>query len=421
MMRQVFDKVFPWLWAAVWFTLPVSLKASGASLLLFGLAAVAHALLNKPVPDRWQWILAGLMVLLFAWHAVSLAFDPGSFAPWKSLERKLSLIVIPVIMLLIAGTRHDLGKWALCGFFAGLAVTGLHMLVLVLVKILAGKPPDAYTYHAFTGPYTLGAIYFSFYLSVALYCLAFLKLETFMAKYRLPLGLFFLVLMLFCASKLFILLSVPAIIQPVVKDFQVKRGLRRFILPLVTLAVLIGGSVPLFNRISELKNTDLNVVSQESYRYDTPLNGLTFRMVLWRFAGRIMQDEQVWLTGTGIGSRQQVLDRYYQNFGIYTGNPDLGDTGYLGYNFHNQYLEIMVGTGIPGLLLLLAVIIFVFKIQKRALFFPFMVYILIFIFFITESVLERQAGLVFVCLLWTLPGDQIHTPELNKKWKLHRP
>ena len=77
-------------------------------------------------------------------------------------------------------------------------------------------------------------------------------------------------------------------------------------------------------------------------------------MILWRFAGEIMRDENAWLTGTGIGSRQEILNSYYIKYGVYTGNPDLGDKGYLGYNFHNQYLEVMVGTGIPGLILLLS-------------------------------------------------------------------
>jgi O-antigen ligase len=125
-------------------------------------------------------------------------------------------------------------------------------------------------------------------------------------------------------------------------------------------------------------------------------------MILWRFAGEIMQDENAWLTGTGIGSRQDVLNSYYIKYGIYTGNPDLGDTGYIGYNFHNQYLEVMVGTGIPGLLMLLSILIFSFFIQRRQLFFPLMVYLVIFIFFISESVLERQAGLVFFCMIWNL-------------------
>ena len=125
-----------------------------------------------------------------------------------------------------------------------------------------------------------------------------------------------------------------------------------------------------------------------------------------------MDDENAWLTGTGLGSRQQVLNSYYLRYGIYTGNPDLGDGGYLGYNFHNQYLEVMVGTGIPGLILLLFIIALKFLMQRGKLFFPSMVYIVLLIFFITESVLERQAGIVFFCLVWTLQENTRQKVEL---------
>ncbi len=408
MMRAVLDKVFPWLWAAVWFTLPLSMKASGACLIFFGLAAVAHAFYYRPVFDQSQVLMACLFVLLFFWHALSLAFDPETFAAWKSLERKFSLALIPVLMLLVSGTREDLGKWAIRGFFAGLLVTGFHMLVLALLKMMAGQPAGTFTYHEFTGPYSLGPIYYSCYLSIAVYYLAFRKQETFIEKIRLPLGIFFLILLLFCASKLMIVLTLPALIFTFTRYWSKEKGLKRLILPAVVLIVIIAGSVPFFNRISELKNTDLSVVSQDRYRYDTPLNGVTYRMILWRFAGEIMQEEKAWLTGTGIGSRQEVLNSYYIKYGIYTGNPDLGDTGYLGYNFHNQYLEVMVGTGIPGLILLLSIIILKFFQERSKLFFPSMVYIAILIFFITESVLERQAGIVFFCLVWTL---QEHTRQ----------
>ena len=412
MMRPVLDKVLPWLWAAVWFTLPLSMKANGASLVLFGLAAVVHAFYYRPAPDRKQKIMAGLFILFFAWHALSLLFDPETYTAWKSLERKFSLALIPIMMILVSGTREDLGKWAIRGFFAGLLFTGAHMLLLALMSMIAGQPAGSFTYHEFTGPYSLGAIYYSLYLSVAIYYLAFRKPERIIEKFRIPLGIFFLVLLLFCASKLFIVLTLPAIIWMMFRVIPEQKGLKRIILPAIVLITLIAGSIPFYNRISELKNTDLDVVSLDSYRYDTPLNGLTFRMILWRFAGEIMQDENAWLTGTGIGSRQDVLNSYYIKYGIYTGNPDLGDTGYIGYNFHNQYLEVMVGTGIPGLLMLLSILIFSFFIQRRQLFFPLMVYIVIFIFFITESVLERQAGLVIFCMIWNLQEHSRQKVEL---------
>jgi O-antigen ligase len=233
-----------------------------------------------------------------------------------------------------------------------------------------------------------------------LYYLAWGKTETIISRFRLILSLFFLILLLFCASKLFIVLSIPALAGILIKFYPANRSKKKYLFPILVLFIILVGATPFLNRLGKLKNTDFSVVRLDEYQYDTPFNGLTFRLVLWRLAGKILEDKNVWLTGTGIGSRQGVLDSYYSDYGIYTGNPDLGDKGYLGYNFHNQYLEVLVGTGIPGLLLLASIIILIFSVKRGKLLFPFWVYVVMICFFITESVLERQAGLVFFCLLW---------------------
>lgn len=378
------------------------MKANGLSLILFGLAALAQAVYEKPVFDRKHVVLTALFLLFFAWHSFSLLFDPAEFEAWKSLERKFSLLATPVIMLLMTGARWDVEKWAIRGFFAGLAVTGLHMLSMAVMDVAMGLPAASFTYHEFTKPYYLGAIYYSWYVSSAIYYLAYRRTEAFIERLRPALGIFFLVLLLLCASKLFIALTIPAILWAVIKTYAIANSRNRFVVPIILLLVVIVGSIPFLGRIAELKNTDFSVVRQAEYQYDTPFNGLTFRMVLWRFAGEIMHDENAWLTGVGIGSRQETLNSYYKDYGIYTGNPELGDKGYLDYNFHNQYLEVLIGTGIPGLLLLLLIIFTIFIVEKRQLLFPLAVYLIVIGFFMTESILERQAGIVFFSLIWTL-------------------
>lgn len=402
MMRSVFHKIIPWLWAAVWFTLPLSMRANAFSLIIFALSAVVFALFEKPVMERRQMILTALFILFFAWHAISLAFDPGPYNMIKLLERKLSLVVIPVILLLVSGTVKELGKWALRGFFTGLFLTGCWFLVVALVKLFTGKPPDSFTYHEFTRPASISAIYYSCFLSTAIFMLTFRRMEGFIERVKIPLLIFFILLMFLCASKLFIILTIPLVIWVVIRDILPKQGFKRIVISFIALLMLAVASVPVVNRISELKNTDFRVVTREVYAYDTPLNGLTFRLILWRFAGEIMTEENAWLTGTGIGSKQAILNGYYYNYGMYIGNANLGDTGYLGYNFHNQYLETLVGTGIPGLIILLSIIFFNFFFKGNKQFFPTMVYFTLTLFFFTESMLERQAGIVFFCLIWTL-------------------
>jgi len=402
MKRRILDRLLPWLWAAIWFTLSVSPKANVYSMILFTLTALLPALSSKSMLRRQQLILAGGFLLFFVWTAAGVFYDPEAPLVWKGLEKKSSLLAIPVIIFLADNTVKDLSKWAIRGFLGGLAFSGIFLVVMAFFHMLDGRPMQEYLYHGFTRPVALGATYYSCYLSSAIFFLLIRRSEPFIERFKMPLTFFFMLLLLLAASKLFIILTIPVITWYVLKRSALKQSKFRWLTPLILFLLLLGASVPFLSRISELKNTDLKVVFQQEYRYDTPLNGLTFRMVLWRFAGEILTEEKAWLTGTGIGSRQQVLNERYKASGIYTGNPDLGDTGYLGYNFHNQYLETLVGSGIPGLLLLLSIILFIFFADRNKHFFPLSVYVLLVMFLFTESMLERQAGIVFFSLVWTM-------------------
>jgi O-antigen ligase len=211
-----------------------------------------------------------------------------------------------------------------------------------------------------------------------------------------------MLLLLLCASKLFIAFTLPIVLWQYYKKLKTRKSLVTYLISALILIGLFAGSIPFFNRLMDLKETDLKIVSQNKFTYDTPFNGLNFRLLQWRLGIEILNENNDWLFGAGIGQKQQLLNKKYAQHNIYTGNPELGDTGYLNYNFHNQYLETLVGSGIIGLILLLFIIFYIFVNQRRKLFFPFVVYLLLILFFIFESVLERQAGIVFFCLAWTL-------------------
>lgn len=403
-MRRRIADITPWLWASVWFTLPVSMKATVVALALFGIAAAWTAFYYRPVITSARVLTMALFALYFIVHAASLLMDPGAQEVLKNLERKSSLVLIPLMVLLVTGLDRDLEKWAARGLITGLALTGAHLLAAAVLKIIQGEGTAGFTYHAFTAPYTSGAIYYSWYLSAALLYLAFRQPEHLLMKFRGALTLFFLVLLLLCASKLFIILVLPPVFWGYARKWRMSTQKYRYVLPAISLVLLAGGLVPLASRLSELKNTDLGVIHQQEFAYDTPFNGLTFRLLLWRFAGEILEEHDAWLTGTGVEGKQDLLNRHYLKYGVYTGNPDLGDTGYLGYNYHCQYLETLAGTGIIGLIALLALMTVVFVNKKGKLFFPYSFYLITIVFFLAESVLERQHGIVFFSLVWTIGG-----------------
>ena len=280
------------------------------------------------------------------------------------------------------------------------------MSIAAFYRIISGELYTSWYYHELAAPFQHGAIYFSWYYSAALIYLVFKKQEPIIETIRPALIIFFLLILFLLASKLFIISTLPFILWKIVKQNRFKR--RALISIAAVIIIVVAASSPFLLRMSELKNTDFEVLKQESFAYDTPFNGLTFRLLQWRFAKEILNQESAWLTGTGINSSQTVLNEHYAKSGVYTGNPDLEDKGYLEYKFHNQYLETLVSTGIPGLVILLLIILNIFFNRRYKLLFPLPVLIITTLFFFTESVLERQAGIMFFCItVLTLTNNKV--------------
>ena len=85
--------------------------------------------------------------------------------------------------------------------------------------------------------------------------------------------------------------------------------------------------------------------------------------------------------------------------GLYSGLESRGDKGYLEFNCHNQFLQSSLQSGIPGLVVFLIwLVVFLQRvIRKRHNVLAWMA-IMILAFFLTESVFERQYGMILTTL-----------------------
>lgn len=107
--------------------------------------------------------------------------------------------------------------------------------------------------------------------------------------------------------------------------------------------------------------------------------------------------EREWLTGYGIGDVQDNLNANYKNKSkVLFANK---------YNSHNQYLSIWLGTGVVGVVVFTFILGYNFV---RAWYFNDLLFLTILVFFalnfLTENLLERQAGVVLFSFLINLFG-----------------
>ncbi len=163
-----------------------------------------------------------------------------------------------------------------------------------------------------------------------------------------------------------------------------------FSLGLLTLIGFIGYfslRTPLLkSRISEISNT----------AFKPPVD-IHFNSVNLRIAQLLCSKEiisQHWLTGVGAGDAQESLNHCYQQ---HNWSPALYERS---YNAHNQYLQTWLSSGIVGLLVLLFILLApLWKGTNRL----HMVLIVLFaICCLTESMLEKNKGIVFFVFFTTL-------------------
>ncbi len=124
------------------------------------------------------------------------------------------------------------------------------------------------------------------------------------------------------------------------------------------------------------------------------------RIYIWDY-GMAQISQQSILFGAGTGDAVHELQTRMQDCEIQFW---LGDGYYLlrdkNLNYHNEYMEALATLGIPALLLLVLVIILPLLRHKNQSQIFLMFILLMMISFLTESALERQAGLLFFAFFY---------------------
>jgi O-antigen ligase len=390
-----------WVWFFIWFTLPLSIRFNSLSILIGGIVLLVSYIRSQDKNKRKPIFHLFFPIAFFGIHAYDVVRNFNGYQSWIELEQMLPLLVIPLFFYLssikqTSFTRISNSALAMAVCFAGIVMLGESIYSI----LLNNSSIYSLTYHELIKPFSSGAIYFSFFLLIVLLQVDDISFISKRILFKYIVVSFLLLLLFLSASKLFIGIGIPMLILKYRHDLINLFYRRKIIIPFILILTIII-SIPFGMRIKEVLSPRLDIVNADYYFYDTPLNGLNLRLIQARFGIDIIKENDAWLSGVGINDAQNCLNNKYIEHGIYTGYHGTNDTGYLNYNFHNQFIESFVRTGIPGLLLLIVMLIKVIWIPKANRFVSNWVVFLIFMFFLTESVLERQQGIVYFCLIYS--------------------
>lgn len=295
-----------------------------------------------------------------------------------------------------------------------LVASSVYCLIVAGGLYLKSKDTNYFFYHTLTDPISQNAVFYSVYV---LFGIVFLlsdygepAIDRLSARgrkfFRYGLLIFFLGMMLLLSSRLMLVIMVLVLAGNFTRRFSLRKNKAAYLIAGSILLAAVGFLTVKDNfvrwRFRELADGDMTFVHRDEFNPATRFTSLDSRLVQWRFAVEILNSRHAWLFGVTPGDSQNLLDQKYIAAHMYIGNPADGPNrhvrGYLGFNFHDQFVETLVRSGLLGLAALLAVFIALFSaVSASGNREGWIVILTVLAFFIPEAPLTLQHGVFLFC------------------------
>jgi O-antigen ligase len=353
-----------------------------------------------------------LIPLFYLIHIIGLCYTSNFEYGFFDLEVKLSMLLIPIVLWLRFNFYKEkqiillqsLIFGSLSSFFINVTSAGIHYY---------SHPDIDFFFYTFLTP--IHPSYVALYVSLSIFIFLFIgsKQIFFNLKKSSFLGLLsFIILLIYLfllSSKAGIIIFIITLITYLAIRFSHKIKVK-FIIFIASIIIIFFGLIihftptiqkrfqPMINAI--IHSNEANLDSGESSME---------RIALYVTSTKLAYHKLPW--GVGTGDTKDEITENYKKLGSKTINER-----YL--NAHNQYLQTTITLGILGLISLLLILVGGFRFafnKKNILFFSFLILITLNMLF--ESMLEQQAGVIFITLFYTffcIWGDNNKITEPTK-------
>lgn len=342
-------------------------------------------------------------LLFYVLQIISLAYSEDIEEGLIHVQLKSALLFVPAAIYFAAFLNEAFRRRVMTGYLFIVIVASLYCLGIAFSKYLETGSKDAFFYFELVKPFGHHAIQYSLLVMFgALYTMDRLTRAEYLFNPALHLVLasFLLIVIMLLSSKLVIAITIACVGYYLLKMIRT-RNKQRWILPVAVVgcvALTFGvmfTSNPISKRFDEIIAGDISMINQDKFNQGTYFNGLQFRLIQWRFLREILNENNGWISGVGIGDGQHELDEKYIATDMYTGEESRGDHGFLGFNTHNQFYESLLQTGILGLaayiLIVISMVSMVIRTRNSVLTF---ITISLLAYTLNESVFETQYGMM---------------------------
>jgi O-antigen ligase len=348
------------------------------------------------ITDNKAAVLFYMFICFFLWQMAGLFFTDSLNSGFERIFKRLSLLLFPLVLFypgkkIILNIRLILRIFAVCTFLYVLFcfANALHnSLTLSAGKWIFNPRPVDYDYENYFHAERLSYLVHPSYLAMYIVISVLISLESFFdSSVKLLRKGFWMIIILIFFAGLYLISSRAGILAlivtlPLYFLFKFYNKFSKWIL--LAVVAIIGVIIVEIARTNEKVQTSIEGIS--STNFDTTLKN-DERLLIWKSAVGVIRGNIV--LGVGTGDASEELKKEFKKRGYVNGFYD-------NLNAHNQFLEIMLENGLIGLVIFLTVIGYMSYLaifQKNLISGLFI--IMMIIFFMFETVLNRLAGITF--------------------------
>ncbi len=355
--------------------------------------------------EKWGRLKAKPAILLligyYLLHAVGLLYSEDLKFGGRIISLKISILLFGVVWSVV-NLKVDQIKKVLITFVLACFFASLFDLFLALLRYLESGDISEFLYNKLSVIFPNKKHYLSIYYAFAAFIMVAFAIrppEWLKIRVLSVLSVFWFIAMVLLlgarAQLLAILIVGPFLILYYAKgkfaSWKIWLSATGFFVVLSTIIVLNPVTRP---KVIESFDELMELVRPEGGKSTNP------RVYIWKYGMEQIQDQSLLFgagTGDAVNELQTRMSDCEEQFWIVDRFYFLRDKK---LNYHNEFLEALATLGIIALLMLL-VIIFLPLLKHRQQSRIFLMFLLLmFISLMTESVLERQAGVLFFAFFY---------------------
>lgn len=402
------------LFSLLAFMLPVYKKIIPLIIVLLFVVVLYYTIRKKTFRAFRLTTASAASIALYLLYAIGLLYTENMKAGLFDMEVKMSFLAFPLIFALAApfvktGFRAQIEQ----GYIAGVLFCSLLSLTMAAIRYSESHNLQEFFYIHFSRQFHPS--YFAMYVNVALLLLMNIIFRQWFSFSRskiarlIMLCAFLIFIVFLTNSKAGIIVSlISMLLFLIIKIFSItnkKSGIIA-LLSFISLAVLIWVLVPGVK--SRFQQSYKSLTTFEQYQSSNPGEGSAQRIVIWKCALQAVKDNPI--AGTGTGDVHETLDKKFSEYGFHYGVR-------LHRNAHSQYFQTTIALGIIGLLGLLLVffLLVMHGIRNKEAVIGLIALVFL-LHFMVESMLETQAGTVFIAFCISFFGmKEISENKINSE------